>query len=476
MLADPMTSRSLPSWVASPPALALVSALVAVTLAEVMYRLSPTYAAAIMIAPVVVGLVAWRPALGIYGALLAIPLETAGTSVGSSTVTPAKGLLVLTAACVLPRIVLETPRRRLHLVHVWFLGLLALSIAGLTFAPDSHAVLVITGNAFAYLLISIYVSRMDRNDLQRLLTVLVISGGLVGALTIASSGSPSAASTASDSARAQLGFDSPNVLAFYLLLTLGPTLAMLADAGSTRARRVLAVVVAPLTLVGLVLTQSRTGIIGAGVVVLVLLSSSRFRRYAAVTGLALLLVVAFNFGTVLKSPALSAVQQRLASISSLGGVQQDPRVQIWKTTPQIIANHPLLGVGEGNFPAISAGYGLLAFDLTPIDHAHDIFLTVAAELGLIGLAVFVGFLYTLVRTIRRALVRSTSERMLVLGVASSFTGMLFACLGDYPPRTPTILATMLIMVGIVLALARQQGSPTGSTREHLASGERARSA
>ena len=41
----------------------------------------------------------------------------------------------------------------------------------------------------------------------------------------------------------------------------------------------------------------------------------------------------------------------------------------------------ILGVGEGNFPAISPSYGLRAVDSTPYDHAHDIFLTVAAELG-----------------------------------------------------------------------------------------------
>lgn len=451
-----MSTRAIASRAAAAPAMVLFAALVAAILAEAMYRLSPTYAAALVVGPIVVGLIAWRPILGIYAALLSIPLESLGTSIASSNITPAKGLLVVTALAIFPRLALSSDRR-LHVTHVWFLVLLGVATAGLVFAPDTHAVLVITANAFAYLLISIYVSRMDKPDIERLVVVLVISGGIVGAITIASSGTAVSAA-ASDAARAELGFDSPNVLAFYLLLTLGPALAFIADGTDVR-RRVLGAVASPAILAGLVLTQSRTAILGAFLVVFVLLGSSRFRRVVVALSVVLLLVVAFNFGAILRSPELGAVQQRLASIDSLAGVQQDPRVLIWKTTPSIIAAHPLLGVGEGNFPVISPSYGLYAFDLTPIDHAHDIFLTVAAELGLIGLAVFLAFLYVFIRTIWRALRRSRRDEILLLGVAAAFTGELLSCLGDYPPRTPAVLATLLIMVGIVVAYERYSLDP-----------------
>ena len=431
----------------------LFAALVAAILPEAMYRLSPTYAAALLLGPILLGVIIWRPAIGIYACLLAIPLESVGTSIASANITPAKGLLVLTALSIFPRLILSSDRR-LHVTHVWFALLLVVSITGLFFAPDTHAVLVITANAFAYLVISVYVSRMDKPDIERLLLTLVISGGIVGLVTAASSSvTANAAAATSDAARAQLGFDSPNVLAFYLLLTLGPALALIAAPGDMR-RRLIGLVATPPIVVALVLTQSRTAILGAFLVVFVLLGSSRFRRLAAGLAAVLLIVVAFNFGTILRSPALGAVQQRLAAIDSVAGVSQDPRVLIWKTTPSIIAAHPWLGVGEGNFPAVSPSYGLYAFDLTPIDHAHDIFLTVAAELGLIGFAVFMAFLYTFVRATWRTLRRIGHTELLFLGVAAAFTGELLSSLGDYPPRTPDILATLLIMVGVVLAYER----------------------
>jgi len=431
----------------------LFAAVFAAILAEAMYRLSPTYAALLVIAPVVLGVIVWRPLWGVYASLLAIPLESVGTSIASANVTPAKGLLVITALSILPRLVLSSDRK-LHATHVWFLLLLVVSISGLFFAPDTHAVLVITANAFAYLVISIFVSRLDKPDIERLLLVLVISGGIVGLVTIASSSvTANAAAATSDAARAELGFDSPNVLAFYLLLTLGPALALIAASGDVW-RRLVGLGATPLIVVALVLTQSRTAILGAVLVVFVLLGSSRFRRLAAALAAVLVIVVAFNFGAILRSPQLGAVQQRLTAIDSVAGVSQDPRVLIWKTTPSIIAAHPWLGVGEGNFPVISPSYGLYAFDLTPIDHAHDVFLTVAAELGLIGFAVFMAFLYTFVRATWRTLRRSGSSELLFLGVAASFAGVLLSCLGDYPPRTPDILAVLLLMVGVVLAYER----------------------
>jgi putative inorganic carbon (hco3(-)) transporter len=431
----------------------LFAAVFAAILAEAMYRLSPTYAAVLVIAPVVLGVIVWRPLWGVYASLLAIPLESVGTSIASANVTPAKGLLVITALSIIPRLVLSSDRR-LHVTHVWFLLLLVVSISGLFFAPDTHAVLVITANAFAYLVISIFVSRLDKPDIERLLLVLVISGGIVGLVTIASSSvTANATAATSDAARAELGFDSPNVLAFYLLLALGPSLALIA-AGGDVWRRLVGLGATPLIVVALVLTQSRTAILGAVLVVFVLLGSSRFRRLAAALAAVLLIVVAFNFGAILRSPQLGAVQQRLTAIDSVAGVSQDPRVLIWKTTPSIIAAHPWLGVGEGNFPVISPSYGLYAFDLTPIDHAHDVFLTVAAELGLIGFAVFMAFLYTFVRATWRTLRRLGSSELLFLGVAASFTGVLLSCLGDYPPRTPDILAVLMLMVGVVLAYER----------------------
>ena len=75
-----MSTRALGYRAASAPAMVLFSALVAAIIAEAMYRLSPTYAAALLLGPILLGVIISRPTIGIYASLLAIPLESAGTS------------------------------------------------------------------------------------------------------------------------------------------------------------------------------------------------------------------------------------------------------------------------------------------------------------------------------------------------------------------------------------------------------------
>jgi O-antigen ligase len=439
--------------------LALILALLTAIAVEAAYRYSPAIGAGVVIAPAFLALVAWRPTYGIYAALLLIPLEASSAAVGSSSITPSKAIFGLTAACVLPRLLLGSSRRRLHAAHLWFIALLPISVTGLAFAPDTHAVLVLTGNAFAFLLISIYVSQMDRVEIDRLLFVLVLSGGIVGLVTVVTTGPQTVVPGGVDiSGRAALGFANPNILAFYLLLTVGPGLAMIVEP-TRRWQRLMSLGATPLIIAALVLTLSRAAIVGALIIPVVLLGSSRFRRLAVGLAAVLILVVAFNFGDIMNSREVVVLQQRLGTISSVSGVQQNPRVVIWKTTPRIIADHYWLGVGEGNFQMYTPRYGLFAFDGTPINHAHDMFLTVAAELGLVGFAVFLGFLIALARAAYRVIRRNRSQATLSLGVIGALGGVLFTSLGEYPPRTEVILATILIVVGVLIAFDRFSAEP-----------------
>ena len=164
----------------------------------------------------------------------------------------------------------------------------------------------------------------------------------------------------------------------------------------------------------------------------------------------------------MNSRQVVVLQQRLSTISSVSGVQQNQRLQIWTTTPKIIAAHYLLGVGEGNFQMYTPRYGLFAFDGTAINHAHDLFLTAAAELGLVGFAAFLGFLLALFRAAYRVIRRTRTQSTLSLGVIGALGAVLFTSIGEYPPRTEVILATILVVVGILVAFDRLSAQPEGA--------------
>ena len=53
----------------------------------------------------------------------------------------------------------------------------------------------------------------------------------------------------------------------------------------------------------------------------------------------------------------------------------------------MFADHPVLGVGIGNYAAVYPAYALPRWS-DPLGHAHNYYLNVAAETGLVGLAAY----------------------------------------------------------------------------------------
>jgi O-antigen ligase len=169
------------------------------------------------------------------------------------------------------------------------------------------------------------------------------------------------------------------------------------------------------------------------------------------------LVASLNFEAVESSPEVTVVSERLATIASLK-TRRDDRLEIWSKTPTLIATHPLLGVGQGNFPQASPELGLADIGGLPYDHAHNVFLNVGAELGLIGLALLGVFLFLVARLALRALRRPDPRRYpLVLALTAALVALLVSSITEYPFRTNAIMAVILIEVGALIALERVAG-------------------
>jgi O-antigen ligase len=171
--------------------------------------------------------------------------------------------------------------------------------------------------------------------------------------------------------------------------------------------------------------------------------------------IALGMFAALNFNSLQNAQEVKIVSQRLSTLSSQQGVQENPRIRIWSKTFPMIANHPWLGVGEGNYPIWSPRYGLLDIGGLHYDHAHDLLLTIAAETGLIGMMLFLAFMWGVGRSAARALgARRRETYALALGMTAALLGLLVTSFAEYPPRTTVILATIMIEVGGLIACER----------------------
>ncbi len=161
---------------------------------------------------------------------------------------------------------------------------------------------------------------------------------------------------------------------------------------------IIAPVLAALSLAFLVMTSSKTsgGLVFvaamAGVVFDLAYRNPTLRAVALGALAAGLLVAVVAFGD--QAPALLAVFEDPASLTG--------RVQIWPVLLNYAVDHPFLGSGYGSFWAIgdaSPVYESGAQWLTTISHAHNGYLDLLVQTGLVGLALAV--LGLVIRPMRR---------------------------------------------------------------------------
>lgn len=213
--------------------------------------------------------------------------------------------------------------------------------------------------------------------------------------------------------RAGGSFRQPNPFAGYLGLTLPVALSLtlwgvqtsaskqrtLGSLGWTLAYAAATGVIA----LGLLASWSRGAWIGAaaGVIVVLLFFSRRSALWVA--GIASAVLIAALLGALNPAWVPAAVSARLQDLPAylgLGNVLNQPvtdenfavleRVAHWVAALRMFALSPWLGVGPGNYAAF---YPLVRLPLweEPLGHAHNAYLNVLAETGLVGLANFLTF-------------------------------------------------------------------------------------
>lgn len=201
----------------------------------------------------------------------------------------------------------------------------------------------------------------------------------------------------------------PNFFAQILIVLVPIGLALAAESRGAQAR-VLALVATALILSGAVLTYSRGGALALGCVLLLTLASRRIRPRQVGLGAAAILLL-----LVLTPPEFV---RRLGTIGEiLPGSEEvlDPDSSFLErklyalTAWRMFLDHPLLGVGAGNYTvhfdryADEVGFASRDYE-TPgeVHYPHNLYLEIAAETGLVGLAVFVAAVVAAVVSLRRA--------------------------------------------------------------------------
>jgi O-antigen ligase len=224
--------------------------------------------------------------------------------------------------------------------------------------------------------------------------------------------------------------------AHVLLLPLGFALA-------SRARWTRLVAV-PLLGLALVFSTARGAWLAAVVMTLVLVTVSRgaAARLVVLAGVAVL--------AAFLSPGL-----REQIIPSLTSSQMNAgRLGIYAANLEIVGDHPVLGLGFGRYQKAARPYYDRHPEADRRSHAHNNFLQIAAEAGLVGLAAFTLLFATIVRfgieAVRRN--RDPVVRATALGGCLGITGFLVGGLTQYSFGDTEVASAMWATTAVLMRL------------------------
>jgi O-antigen ligase len=207
--------------------------------------------------------------------------------------------------------------------------------------------------------------------------------------------------------------------------------------------RMWASLVMPALVVALVLTMSRNAWVGACVGIGLLFVLRDF-RLVALLPVAVAVFVAF---------APAPLSERLYSTFSLSDPSNRDRLAMVRSGLRIIRDDPLTGVGPDAVRLVYPHYRDPKAEKQLNPHLHNVPVQIAAERGLPALAIWLWFVFTLLRDFARKF-RSSPLRSLPTAALAGVVAMLAAGMFEYNFGDSEFLMLFLLLVTLPYAADR----------------------
>jgi O-antigen ligase len=248
------------------------------------------------------------------------------------------------------------------------------------------------------------------------------------------------------------------LLEMVLPLTAAYALALFARRSNARAAGVLSIAV--LIFAGLVCSLSKMGFAAglAGLFVMGALAiAGRLRgrrKWLVIAGLAVVILFSFVF---LPSDAFVA---NYGGLTSKGSAALEGRGPIWRETLHLIAAYPAFGCGLGDYETAFLRYQTSVVDRI-FTYAHNDYLQIAAELGVLGFLIAAVLLWPVVARAFRAVSQGPDRttRYLGLGCAGAMAAIGLHSLTDFNMYVPANAMALAWICGIAASLPLQREQP-----------------
>lgn len=293
--------------------------------------------------------------------------------------------------------------------------------------------------------------------------VISILLGLSGVVPNSEFSKVSTLESGGGSDRLRGGSGDPNFLAAGLVPAFVIAASLLVATKNIWARMGL-VVAMPIILIGVAATESRGAFLAIGVTIVVAVVVVKRRSYL-LTLLALLL--AFGGLWMVNHPSS---WHRISHISGEGNGRSD----LWTVGWEIAQDHPVVGVGVGNYSVYSPDYvrrpGQLKYVELIAERSlvvHNTFLQTLTEMGLIGLALLIAIilssLWAALQAAReferkRNFEMANLARGLFIGISGALVAIFFIS-----AETDARFWILYAICPALLVIARQEPAPPGTT-------------
>ncbi|MBU3100282.1 MULTISPECIES: O-antigen ligase family protein [Clostridium] len=204
----------------------------------------------------------------------------------------------------------------------------------------------------------------------------------------------------------------PNAYAAFLILIIFPVV-MLTIYEKNKKNKGMYGIISILLFVNIIMTYSRNAQVGVciGAVVLCVIYSYK-------------LIIAFG-GIGIFTLFMPSVLDRVRDLPNTA--ENESRIKLWKTAMMMIKDHPILGVGNGNFISryneYVSKYKGLSYNAYKRYPAHNSYLKVESELGIVGIASFLAVLVTSLIRVKK-LFTITNDKFIKAFYMGAFASMI----------------------------------------------------
>ncbi|MCA1631773.1 MAG: O-antigen ligase family protein [Acidobacteria bacterium] len=270
----------------------------------------------------------------------------------------------------------------------------------------------------------------------------------------------------------------------YMELALALPLGFLFGGAVERDKRFIYAFLSMIMALGIVLTNSRGGILSlAAEIMFVLIVSAgirrggaeeggeregrgvRLRRVAARAVLGFVLIVAFFLGAIFFGGE-GALSRFVGTVNA-----DDPttgRVEFWRATAHMIRDHPVTGVGLGAFGVAYSRYDQGNGRVYRLEQAHNDYLQIVSDAGVAGALLALAFVALLFRAgFRRMDSRDAQRRGVALGALTGCFAVLVHSFFDFTLHT-TANALLFLMLAALATLGSRVEQPTRKRRRKTA--------